>query len=199
MKAVNQAYWYIITLEGSRDEAPQQPLQPQVDAVSHAGGVVFRQIDGRVEYLLVEAKDHPNEWVLPKGHIESGEEMEETAVREVREETGVWARIKKNEKKLKITEYPVGGGTTPVKVQFYLMEAVQEGTTSERREHAWLPLKEAVDRATWSQTKDLLESADIVRARLDKQKQGVMRRLKEMVAGKKRASGAHSGKVTRGL
>jgi 8-oxo-dGTP pyrophosphatase MutT (NUDIX family) len=32
-------------------------------------------------------------WILPKGHVEEGENMEETALREVREETGLEAEI----------------------------------------------------------------------------------------------------------
>ncbi len=39
---------------------------------SHAGGVVRRTIDGEVVYLLVEANDNRDVWVLPKGHIEKG-------------------------------------------------------------------------------------------------------------------------------
>jgi ADP-ribose pyrophosphatase YjhB (NUDIX family) len=56
--------------------------------------VVFKRVGGQVKYLLVQAKNAPQEWVLSKGHIEPGEGIQETAVREVHEETGVWARIK---------------------------------------------------------------------------------------------------------
>ena len=47
----------------------------------------------RPQYLLVEATNDPAQWVLPKGHVEEGEQPRETAVREVHEETGVWARV----------------------------------------------------------------------------------------------------------
>ena len=43
---------------------------------SHAGGVVARSADGEWEYLLVEARRSRGEWVLPKGHIETGETPE---------------------------------------------------------------------------------------------------------------------------
>ncbi len=155
VKATNQAYWYIITLEGSRDSALRQPSQPQADGVSHAGGVVLRLVGHQVEYLLVQAKNAPEEWVLPKGHIEPGERMQETAVREVREETGVWARIKGQ---LNIVQYIVAD--KPVRVQFYLMESEQEGKPSDRRTHAWLPLKEALHRATHDETRDLVRLAE---------------------------------------
>ncbi len=155
MKATNQAYWYIITLEASHDGTLRQPSQPQADGASHAGGVVFRQVGGQVEYLLVQAKNAPHEWVLPKGNIERGERMQQTAVREVREETGVWARIHGG---LRDVSYSVDG--KPVKVQFYLMEAVQEGKPSDRRTHAWLPLDEALRRATHDETRDLVRLAE---------------------------------------
>jgi len=49
-----------------------------------AGAVVF--IDRRV--LVLRRKDR-TEWVFPKGHIEHGERSQDTAIREVREETGL--------------------------------------------------------------------------------------------------------------
>jgi 8-oxo-dGTP pyrophosphatase MutT (NUDIX family) len=53
-----------------------------------AGGLVVR--GSRI--LLISTQDG-RRWQLPKGHIEPGESPEETAVREVREETGVTGRV----------------------------------------------------------------------------------------------------------
>ncbi|HHY45852.1 MAG TPA: isoleucine--tRNA ligase [Firmicutes bacterium] len=52
-----------------------------------AGGVVFR--DGKVLVL----RNHRSEWVLPKGHVEPGEDPEQAALREVKEESGLECRI----------------------------------------------------------------------------------------------------------
>jgi ADP-ribose pyrophosphatase YjhB (NUDIX family) len=60
--------------------------------ITHAGGLVYKLENGRVNYLLVGPKaDKPNEWLLPKGHIENSEEHGDAALREVQEETGVAA------------------------------------------------------------------------------------------------------------
>ena len=52
------------------------------------GAVVFRDIRGEVRYLLIKNKRSAH-WGFPKGHIEPGETKEETALREVLEETGL--------------------------------------------------------------------------------------------------------------
>ena len=52
-----------------------------------AGGIVFRG-----DKVLV-LKNLKGVWVFPKGHIELGESHEQTALREVQEESGVHARI----------------------------------------------------------------------------------------------------------
>jgi diadenosine hexaphosphate hydrolase (ATP-forming) len=52
-----------------------------------AGGVVYRRVGDRVEILMIQ--DRLGRWTIPKGHVETGESLEQTAVREVAEETGL--------------------------------------------------------------------------------------------------------------
>ncbi len=51
------------------------------------GAVVYCQTDNDIKYLLV--CEHGGYWVFPKGHMEMGESEPETALREVKEETGL--------------------------------------------------------------------------------------------------------------
>lgn len=53
-----------------------------------AGGITFRRLsDGKIEFLLMQ--DHRMRWTIPKGHVESGETLEQTALREMQEEAGL--------------------------------------------------------------------------------------------------------------
>jgi ADP-ribose pyrophosphatase YjhB (NUDIX family) len=139
-KSTQQAYWQILTLEAGRELplAIEQSAKKKVDP-THAGGVVFRRRGDWTEWLLVRAADDPNDWVLPKGHIESGERAEACAIREIKEETGVWASISS---KLGMSKYRLG--EEDVRVQFYLMERVGEGRQMDlMREHDWVSLEVA--------------------------------------------------------
>jgi len=54
-----------------------------------AGGIIFRRDkNGEVEILLFQ--DSRERWSIPKGHIEEGETAEETTVREIGEEVGLF-------------------------------------------------------------------------------------------------------------
>jgi 8-oxo-dGTP pyrophosphatase MutT (NUDIX family) len=64
---------------------------PVVRQVS-AGGVVCRRAAGGAEVAIVRVGPKAR-WQLPKGIVDEGEKPEETAVREVREEAGVEARV----------------------------------------------------------------------------------------------------------
>jgi 8-oxo-dGTP pyrophosphatase MutT (NUDIX family) len=155
-KSVDLAYWYVITQESQREGGFRSGKRPAGEGPTHAGGVVFRKKGKEREYLLVQATKAPGERVLPKGHIEQGEPTRETAVREVHEETGVWARIVSD---LNPVSYAVDHET--VEVRYYLMEALQEGPSQEvARKHEWLALEEALKSATHESTRKLLRQAD---------------------------------------
>lgn len=87
-----------------------------------AGGVVHRTVDGATEILLVHRRA-PVLWALPKGTPDSGETIEETALRETREETGIEVEI---EAPLSAIRYFFVRGTTRFHktVHFFLMRPV---------------------------------------------------------------------------
>jgi len=154
-KATNQAYWSVITLTAKDGKVSFEKTLPNAGSPSRAGGVVFRMRGDTAEYLLVEAADDPTQWVLPKGQVEEGELHRETAVREVYEETGVWARINDD---LRDVSYTVNGAV--VTVHFFLKQTVGRGLRKDKdRQHVWLPLKEAVAKASHVETRDLLQFA----------------------------------------
>ncbi len=51
------------------------------------GAIVFREVNGIRRVLLVQ--HGVGHWSFPKGHVEAGETDHETAIREVKEETGI--------------------------------------------------------------------------------------------------------------
>ena len=63
-----------------------------IEATSCGGVVIYR---GKILALYKSYKNRYEGWVLPKGTVEAGEDYEQTALREVREEAGVRASIVK--------------------------------------------------------------------------------------------------------
>lgn len=61
------------------------------EAVS-AGGVVYRREQGDL-FIALCGRTRSRTWALPKGTPDAGETIEETALREVREETGLEVEI----------------------------------------------------------------------------------------------------------
>jgi ADP-ribose pyrophosphatase YjhB (NUDIX family) len=61
-----------------------------IEATSCGGVVIFR---GKILVLYKSYRNRYEGWVLPKGTVEKGEEFRQTALREVKEETGVRAQI----------------------------------------------------------------------------------------------------------
>lgn len=89
-----------------------------------AGGVVIK--DGKI----VAIKRKNGVWLMPKGHVDPGESLEEAAVREVKEETGLTAKIGV---KLGETEYSHqdDGRLHHKRVHWFYMEACSGQMTPE--------------------------------------------------------------------
>ncbi|MGB3482738.1 MAG: NUDIX hydrolase [Mycobacterium sp.] len=89
---------------GAKRAKPRRPRQNQKNArlrTVHeisAGGLVIDGLDGPLEAqvaALIGRTDRRGRmlWSLPKGHIEQGETAEQTAIREVAEETGIEGKV----------------------------------------------------------------------------------------------------------
>lgn len=84
--------------------------------------MVHRTVDGETQFLLVHRRS-PVLWALPKGTPDSGETIEETALRETREETGIEVEI---QARLSSIRYFFVRGTTRFHktVHFFLMRPI---------------------------------------------------------------------------
>ena len=86
------------------------------------GVLPYRIVNGRKEFLLV-FETSSKCWSLPKGHMEPGETEEQTALRELFEETGLTARL--DTSKSVAIEYPISS-VARKQVVFYLGEVAGE-------------------------------------------------------------------------
>lgn len=128
-----------------------------------AGGVIYRKNErGETEVALIAVGDR---WTLPKGHVEKQEALMETALREVREETGLEAEIVT---RLTPIEYwywweEEGKRVRYHKKVYYFLMAWRGGDISlhdaEVDAVAWVPIDEAIQRATHRTERLVLQEA----------------------------------------
>ncbi len=130
--------------------------------VVSAGGVVLR---GRVPEVLVVSLKEGRVVTLPKGQVEPGERYPETAVREVREETGVEAAVVSPLGKVRYY-FTVRDGEEPVTVSkevHYFLMAYRGGEPrpqlSEVEAAFFLPVKEALERLSYPNEREMLRKA----------------------------------------
>ncbi len=123
-----------------------------------AGGVLVRG-----DEVLLISPNGGDHWQLPKGHIEPGETLEETAVREVREETGVTGRVIAGLPEIDF--WFIQRGTTHVhkRVYLFLLDYVEgDAANFDRREvfaAAWFPWPEALERLTFANERQVVAGA----------------------------------------
>ncbi len=102
-------------------------------AVYAAGGVVWRLVEGKLRILLIHRTKY-RDLTLPKGKVDPGETLAETAVREIREETGIRVALGVP---VGVSRYRMPNGRTKI-VHYWAAEA----TDAAVRTSSFVPNKE---------------------------------------------------------
>jgi len=117
--------------------------------------------------VLIRPAGSEDRWTLPKGHLEKDEQVMDAAMREVREETGLEVA---SAEPLGVVSYvfswrePDGGPLVRIfkRVHYFLMEHAGGDVSAhdaETAEVVWLPIDDAVRRASYKNERELLEKA----------------------------------------
>jgi len=121
------------------------------------GGVVVRGD----EMIVIVPRGRRRVLGLPKGGPVTGETPEQTAAREVREETGITARVRERLGQVDYT-YRRGGRAVAKTVDFYLCH-FEAGDTADHDhevdEARWMPLREARRRLSYPGEREMVARA----------------------------------------
>ena len=133
-----------------------------------AGGVVYRWGETGIEVVIC-GRDSDKVWGLPKGTPDPGETLEQAALREVSEETGLQVQIVD---KIGVVEYWFAreGIRYHKWVHHYLMESTGGSTNDHDFEYdrvEWLPIEAAMKTLSFKNEIDMVAKA---RAMLDRQR-----------------------------
>ncbi|MEW6404371.1 MAG: NUDIX hydrolase [Chloroflexota bacterium] len=136
------------------------PTKAQVSA----GGVVYRRTGKKIEVVLI-AVGEKRRWQLPKGIVNAGEHISQTAVREVKEETGIDSAPGELIDQIEYWYYGQRGNSR-VRfhkiVHFYLL-AFQSGNIEDHdkevEEARWLEIDEAHDLLSFKTEKEIVAKA----------------------------------------
>lgn len=133
-----------------------------VERVVSAGGVVHRMTERGIEVVLCGRRD-AGVWGLPKGTPDPGESLEETALREVFEETGLRVAILGKIGSIRYWFTRGSGGPRYHKVvHHFLMKPIGGDLANHDREFdevRWLPLEEACRTLSYKNEVEMVRKA----------------------------------------
>ncbi len=147
-----------------RESSPKAPRlrRGRIEEPVSSGGVVYRYAGGKIETVLC-GRDTPIRWSLAKGTPDPGETLEETALREVREETGLEVEIVGP---IKSIDYWFADRNEGVRyhktVHFYLMVSTGGGTELHDPEFdvvEWFPYDKALEALSYGNETGVLRRA----------------------------------------
>lgn len=127
-----------------------------------AGGVVFKKEDNLFYVALIAVKNKTI-WTLPKGLIDEGETVEESAIREVREETGLSGEIVKKIGEKSYWFYLKEKNAKCRKKVTYFLIRYESGNIEdycwEVDEARWFEINDAIKMVSYKSDKDILKAA----------------------------------------
>lgn len=124
-----------------------------------AGVILFRRAP-ELHYLLLHYES--GHWDFPKGHIEAGEDAQQTAKRELKEETGISEVCFIEGYKQTLRYFFRQKGVGIFKIVIYFLAETDQSEISLSHEHIgfdWLPYDLAMSRLTFKNSQDLLAKA----------------------------------------
>ena len=123
------------------------------------GALVYRDREGVKELLLIKHRSGGH-WSFPKGHVEGAESEVQTALREVKEETGLDVVLRRNFRHC-VEYFP--RPHVRKQVVYFLGHPAGDDTVhrqeEEVSEYRWSPLEEAYDLVTFRNDKNLIWAA----------------------------------------
>ena len=122
--------------------------------IAQAGAIAFKIVNDSPLILLVRARKNPQDWIFPKGHVESGETADAAAARELEEEAGI-----RGERLGLIGSLDFQSGDEMVSVAYYLFRFVAEIARTEARERRWCEYDEALALLSFPDSAELLKKA----------------------------------------
>lgn len=126
-----------------------------------SGAVVYRKNNGEIEYLLLESQNKGHFWGFPKGHVEGNETLEETAKREIKEETQLVLPIDTSFHVY--TEYDLPNGNRK-QMTLYTANLTQSEDihlqAEEIKNCGWFNYADARERLTYDNLKQLLDQVN---------------------------------------
>ena len=131
-----------------------------------AGIVLFRKEDTKILFLLLH---YPSgHWDFVKGKIEEGESTRETAIREVKEETGIIdiTFLENFEEWIKY-DFQYQGELVHKKVVFFLAETKtkQVRISHEHLDYTWMDYNTSMEKTTFDNAKTVLTRAQMLLAK----------------------------------
>lgn len=145
--------------EGSGDDIFQEEREEQQIS---AGGIVYKKEGHRV-YVCLISKRKGRIWALPKGRVAPGEHIEDTARREIAEETGHLTQVKDIIDEVSYYFYVKEENIMYHKtVYFFLMPVTKENFCTpdgEADDIAWFPPGDAYKKLTYINEKEVLKKA----------------------------------------
>ena len=130
-----------------------------VEATS-AGAILFRDTRGRREYLLL--KSRPGDWEFPKGGVEGDEELQQTAIREIKEEAGIdQFRLLDGFREDYSYVFEANGTTIHKTVHLFVAKSYEARAelSKEHRDLQWRDYEQAVNTVTQDGPREILEQA----------------------------------------